>query len=91
MGRDLAETAGQVAEAAMGWRDNLLRALGADSKKLTPLRRVNPDQGALNQACEALLSAIDRAEAALTAAKARRDEVMARLDRTLAAARGETT
>ena len=87
----LAETAGQVAEAAMGWRDNLLRTLGADSKKLTPLRRVNPDQGALNQACEALLSVIDRAEAALTAAKARRDEVMARLDRTLTAARGETT
>ena len=87
----LAETAGQVAEAAMGWRDDLLKALGADGKKLTPLRRVNPDQGALNQACEALLSAIDRAEAALTAAKARRDEVMARLDRTLAAARGETT
>ena len=87
----LAETAGQVAEAAMGWRDDLLKALGADGKKLTPLRRVNPDQGALNQACEALLSVIDRAEAALTAAKARRDEVMARLDRTLAAARGETT
>ena len=87
----LAETAGQVAEAAMGWRDDLLKALGADGKKLTPLRRVNPDQGALNQACEALLSVIDQAEAALTAAKARRDEVMARLDRTLAAARGETT
>ena len=85
----LAETAGQVAEAAMTWRDDLLKALGADGKKLTPLRRVNPDQGALNQACEALLSVIDRAEAGLTAAKARRDEVMARLDRTLAAARGD--
>ncbi len=85
----LAETAGQVAEAAMGWRDDLLKALGADGKKLTPLRRVHPDQGALNQACEALLSVIDRAEAGLTAAKARRDEVMARLDRTLAAARGD--
>ena len=85
----LAETAGQVAEAAMGWRDDLLKALGADGKKLTPLRRVNPDQGALNQACEALLSTIDRAETALTAARARRDEVMARLDRTLAAARGD--
>jgi len=85
----LAETAGQVAEAAMGWRDDLLKALGADGKKLTPLRRVNPDQGALNQACEALLSVIDRAEAGMTAAKARRDEVMARLDRTLAAARGD--
>lgn len=85
----LAETAGQVAEAAMGWRDDLLKALGADGKKLTPLRRVNPDQSALNQACEALLSVIDRAEAGLTAAKARRDEVMARLDRTLTAARGE--
>jgi hypothetical protein len=85
----LAETAGQVAEAAMGWRDDLLKALGADGKKLTPLRRVNPDQGALNDACEALLSVIDRAEAALNAAKARRDEVMARLDRTLAAARGQ--
>jgi hypothetical protein len=85
----LAETAGQVAEAAMGWRDDLLKALGADGKKLTPLRRVNPDQGALNQACEALLSVIDRAEAGMAAAKARRDEVMARLDRTLAAARGD--
>jgi hypothetical protein len=85
----LADAAGQAAEAAMGWRDDLLRALGADGKKLTPLRRVNPDQGALNQACEALLSVIDRAEGALTAARARRDEVMARLDRTLAAARGE--
>ena len=87
----LAETAGQAAEAAMGWRDDLLRALGADGKKLAPLRRVHPDQSALNQACEALLSVIDRAEAAVTAARARRDEVMARLDRTLAAARGEET
>ncbi|MEH6663727.1 MAG: hypothetical protein V7678_02655 [Brevundimonas sp.] len=87
----LAETAGQVAEAAMGWRDDLLKALGADGKKLKPLGRVHPDQDAMGQACEALLSVIDRAEASLAAAAARRDEVMARLDRTLAAARGETT
>jgi hypothetical protein len=85
----LAETAGQLADAAIGWRDDLLKALGADGKKLKPLGRVHPDQGALSQACEALLAVIDRAEAALTAAAARRDEVMARLDRTLAAARGE--
>jgi hypothetical protein len=85
----LAETAGHVAEAAMAWRDDLLRSLGADGKKLAPLRRVHPDQGVLNQACEALLSTIDRAEAALTAARTRRDEVMARLDRTLAATRGD--
>ncbi|MFN3537696.1 MAG: hypothetical protein ACK4Y4_09640 [Brevundimonas sp.] len=85
----LAETAGQAAGAAMDWRDDLLKALGADGKKLTPLRRVNPDQGVLNQACEALLSVIDRAETALSAAQARRDEVMARLNRTLTATRGE--
>lgn len=85
----LAQTAGQVAEAAIGWRDDLLRALGADGKKLAPLRRVQPDQDALSRACEALLSGIDQAEAALTAAAARRDEVMQRLGRTLAAARGE--
>lgn len=85
----LADAASQAAEAAMGWRDDLLRSLGADGKKLAPLRRVNVDQGALNQACEVLLSVIDRAEAALNAARQRRDEVTARLDRTLAAARGE--
>lgn len=85
----LAQTAGQVAEAAIDWRDDLLRALGADGKKLAPLRRVQPDQDALSRACEALLSGIDQAEAALTAAAARRDEVMQRLGRTLAAARGE--
>ncbi|MFN4296726.1 MAG: hypothetical protein ACK4FB_07765 [Brevundimonas sp.] len=85
----LAEIAGQAAEAATGWRDDLLKALGADGKKLTPLRRVNPDQAALHQACEALLSAIDRAEAAVIAAGARRDEIMARMDRTLTAVRGD--
>lgn len=85
----LAQTAGQVAGAAMEWRDDLLRALGADGKKLAPLRRVQPDQDVLNRACEGLLSGIDQAEAALTAAAARRDEVLQRLGRTLAAARGE--
>lgn len=85
----LAETAGQVAEAAMAWRDDLLKTLGADGKKLTPLRRVHPDRGALDQACESLLSRIDRAEVVLDAARARRDEVMTRLDRTLTAARGD--
>lgn len=84
----LAETAAGVGAAAQAWRDDMLKALGADGRKLQPLKRVQVDQGALSAACENLIAAIDRAEAALNPARARRDEVMARMARALDTARG---
>ncbi len=85
----LAQTTDQLSAAAQTWREQVLETLGADGRKLRPLKRVRVDQGALNEGGEALLAAIDRAEAALAPARARRDDIMARMAGALDAARNE--
>lgn len=85
----LAQATDQLSSAAQAWRGRILEALGADGQKLRPLKWVRVDQGALGEGCEALLAAIDRAEAALAPARARRDDVTARMAAALDAARAE--
>lgn len=85
----LAQATDQLSAAAQSWRGQVLESLGVDGQKLRPLKRVRVDQGLLNEGCEALLAAVDGAESALAPARARRDDVMARMNGALDAARSE--